>query len=664
MSASEQTNTSVLIGVDTGGTYTDAVLVDSHSHRVLSSAKALTTPDDLAVGVSQALESISTHLSGLDVSFVSVSTTLATNAVVEGTGSPVLVLLAGFDEKMIERTGIVDSFPDAQIHRVPGGHDHHGAEREALDLDAVRHGVQDATNVNAVAVASAFAVRNPAHEHAIRDLVLAETSLPVTISSELSAALDAPRRALTTTLNARLLSRISDLVTAVETSTRELGIDAPILIAKGDGSLASAQLVRRRPIETVLSGPAASLVGAGALCGLDNFILSDVGGTTTDVGRVVDGRLRLSSDGARIGAWRTMVEAIDIRTTGLGGDSASRQEDASLRLGPERRVPVSLVGVDHPQVLSDLKGQLADPPPRDVAGVFVWSPSGHDGEGAQHSGVEQRILERLSAGKPVALAEVSSGAVDRRALDALSARGVVRFGGFTPSDAAHVLGQQSQWNAEVALAAAELHGWYAGENAIQFAHRVRSEMIARSGACVLAAAFGDDTIGPSNPLVNAVLSGQSMIGAVEVGLTLNTAVVAVGGPAGVFYPDVAQRIGAQMVIPDEFAVANAVGAAVGHVVARAITEIHTDGPGAYRMITGAGTEVFDDVDAAVSTAVETARSEARDRLMDRTPTGVTLAEPIEHLDIERHDDPNAKDGDGLYRATVRVELRARPVRLS
>ncbi|MBT8240308.1 MAG: hypothetical protein KJN63_03695 [Acidimicrobiia bacterium] len=130
---------SLIVGVDTGGTYTDAVLLDAMSMEVLSSAKALTTRGDLSVGVSNALDLISEGLDPAAVALVSVSTTLATNAVVEGHGSPVLVVLVGFDAAMLERSGIQSAFNDVIIEQVDGGHDHHGNEQVPLDLDALRH---------------------------------------------------------------------------------------------------------------------------------------------------------------------------------------------------------------------------------------------------------------------------------------------------------------------------------------------------------------------------------------------------------------------------------------------------------------------------------------------------------------------------------------------
>ncbi|NNJ75594.1 MAG: hydantoinase/oxoprolinase family protein, partial [Anderseniella sp.] len=227
---------SYLIGVDTGGTYTDAAVMDAATNEVLASAKALTTRGDLAVGVCEAIERVLSALGGDSaaaaslVRLVSVSTTLATNAVVEGHGSPVCVVLVGFDETMVQRSGLSSAFPGLVVERIAGGHDHNGGEAAKLDVAALadvvdKHGAA----VEAFAVASQFAVRNPAHELAARDFITGKTSLPVTVSTELASALDAPRRALTAALNARLISRISLLIKAVQHAMDRFGIDAPLM---------------------------------------------------------------------------------------------------------------------------------------------------------------------------------------------------------------------------------------------------------------------------------------------------------------------------------------------------------------------------------------------------------------------------------------------------
>ena len=261
---------SYLIGVDTGGTYTDAAVINAAGHVIIASAKSITTKGDLSIGVTDAIKGAIAKLpSGLhprDISLVSVSTTLATNAVVEGHGAQVGVILIGFDAAMVERTGIAKAFPGMPIAVIAGGHDHGGDAKAPLDIEALTSAVRGMA-VEAFAVAASFAVRNPSHEHQARELIIEATGKPVTLSTELTSALDAPRRALTAVLNARLIARISTLIEAVQRAMARLEIVCPLMIVKGDGTLALAEKVALRPIETILSGPAASLVGAAWLSG-------------------------------------------------------------------------------------------------------------------------------------------------------------------------------------------------------------------------------------------------------------------------------------------------------------------------------------------------------------------------------------------------------------
>ena len=443
---------SYLIGVDTGGTYTDAAVLDAGNHKVLASAKALTTRGDLAIGVSEAIERALNELpsgAAARVKLVSVSTTLATNAVVEGHGSPVCVVLIGFDETMVQRSGLTTAFPGLVVERIAGGHDHNGGEVTKLDMDALAAlAGKHKGAVEAFAVASQFAVRNPAHEHAARDFLIAKTGLPVTCSTELASALDAPRRALTAALNARLISRISLLIVAVEKAMKTFGINAPLMITKGDGSLARASTVALRPIETVLSGPAASLVGAASLSGLNDFILSDMGGTTTDLGVFENGRPQVNEQGADVGGWRTMVQAIDVRTLGLGGDSEVTFDVKGVpTVGPRRAVPVSLIASRFPEVLESLEATLSEPESSSMAGRFVMLPLGRSGEGADPAGLNGRERELLASitERPLPLSKVAAGSGSQRALEGLARKGHVQLAGFTPSDAAHVLNMQANW---------------------------------------------------------------------------------------------------------------------------------------------------------------------------------------------------------------------------
>ncbi|MEO9166918.1 MAG: hydantoinase/oxoprolinase N-terminal domain-containing protein, partial [Aestuariivirga sp.] len=258
--------TSLIIGIDTGGTYTDAVVIDAVGHRILASAKAITTKGDLAIGVGDALRMAIAGVVSFNadhVKMVSVSTTLATNAIVEGHGGNVALALIGFDEAMEQRSGLAEAFGSMPIQRFVGGHDHAGREVAALDEVGLRAwAAAVGPTVTAFAVVSCFATRNGEHELRAAEIIATETGRPVTLSHQLADALDAPRRAQTSVLNARLVWRVSSLVEAVRSAMAELKINCPLMLMKGDGSLASAEAVAQRPIETVLSGPAASLIGA------------------------------------------------------------------------------------------------------------------------------------------------------------------------------------------------------------------------------------------------------------------------------------------------------------------------------------------------------------------------------------------------------------------
>ena len=194
----------LLLGIDTGGTYTDAVIYDD-AHGVVATAKALTTRHDIGVGLSEAARAVLKD-SGTppeDIVLVSISTTLATNALVEGQGGRVALILVGFSDVGYPRAKLLALRGDPCIS-ISGGHDAHGEERNVLDLEALDEALKTLPeDVAAFAVASMFAVRNPAHEQALRERLSMKTGLPVTCSHELSSRLDGPRRALTCVLNAR-----------------------------------------------------------------------------------------------------------------------------------------------------------------------------------------------------------------------------------------------------------------------------------------------------------------------------------------------------------------------------------------------------------------------------------------------------------------------------
>ncbi len=653
-----------IIGIDTGGTYTDAAIIDPIAKRVVCSAKAITTKGNYAIGVTEAMKAALAQAPAIgskQIAMVSVSTTLATNAVVEGHGSQVAALLIGFDDGMVERTKIAASFAGLPIIRVDGGHDHNGDERAKLDVAKLSREVKAvAGNVAAIAVASGFAVRNAKHEQMARDIIARETQLPVTLSSELSSALDAPRRALTAVLNARLISRITQLVRAVENAMASLGIKAPLMIVKGDGSLARAEMVALRPIETVLSGPAASLIGAKWLTGLDDLVMSDMGGTTTDIGVLLNGRPQIAEQGAEVGGWRTMVKAIDITTIGLGGDSEVHIGlNGALTIGPQRAVPVSLIGARYPEVKAILEADLAEKEGGSLLGKFLLLPFGAQTQEVQ--GLNKHEAEVLAEvrERPIALRKIAVSSAANRALQSLRKKGLVQLASVTPSDCAHTLGLQANWSKDAAVLATKLSTRFrdmkeaTDERTQNFAHDVWSKTVELSARAILATLFPAKVA--DGVLINAVCEGNGALGLADVVIRPRHPIVAVGGPVKVYYEELGRRLNAEVVFADHCDVANAVGAAAGLVSHEVTFAVEGDGKGLFRVQGLGQSEVFTSGQAALAAAIAKAEASAIEIANAHGAFEATVESKI-----VRHLMPEAVDDEGLVSATVVASASGRP----
>ncbi|MEZ5166209.1 MAG: hydantoinase/oxoprolinase N-terminal domain-containing protein [Acidimicrobiales bacterium] len=229
----------VFVGIDTGGTFTDAVVYDrpyDDDGRLLGAAKAPTTHADLTAGITAALDGAlaDAGVTGGDVAMVALSTTLATNALVEGMGRPAGLVLIGFEQAVLDRGGLRSALGADPVILVAGGHTTHGTEQARFDGAALAAALDSIDRpVEGFAVTGQFAVRNPDHEIAARDLIRARTGLPVTCSHELSDALDGPRRSITALLNARLIGLIDALVTTTRAALTARGVTAPIMVMRG-----------------------------------------------------------------------------------------------------------------------------------------------------------------------------------------------------------------------------------------------------------------------------------------------------------------------------------------------------------------------------------------------------------------------------------------------
>ena len=664
----------ILLGIDTGGTYTDAVLFDEQSGQVVATAKALTTRRDLSVGIREAAESVlkSSGVEPASVALVSLSTTLATNALVEGQGGRVALVLIGFDDAAASRAGIVDALRGDPCLRIAGGHDAAGRECEALDLAALERAIGDARGaIDAFAVAGMFAVRNPEHEFAVRDVLRDRTGLPVTCGHELSSRLDSPRRAMTCVLNARLVPVIQRLLEAADRSFTGLGVSAPMMVVRGDGALVGAEVARLKPVETILSGPAASLVGAFHLTGERDALVSDIGGTTTDYALLADGWPRLDAGGATVGGFRTMVEAVAMRTVGLGGDSEVRwgsegsggASGQRLLIGPRRLVPLSLLATEHPELVADtLERQRAAPRRGGGIGRFALRIDAVDRADISPSRREAMLLDRLAAG-PASLDRLLESQAETGALESLVGRGRVMLCGVTPSDAAHVLGIHDAWSSDAALAGVSLFAEQQDSRGVAIAPDARSMsraivdvLVERSAEVLLQAACDHDGHGYAD-LGRYLLRAVSIPDErplVDFSVRLDRSVIGLGAPAPAYYPAVAARLGTRAVVPEHAGVANAVGAVVGGVRVRATGTIVRPDDGLYRVFAGRRPRDFPDLEAATAHARRLLEAQARQESIDAGAGEVNVS-------FERRDRTAVVEGrETLVESTVVAVASGRP----
>lgn len=659
---------SLFLGVDTGGTYTDAVILDDATDRVLGKAKSLTTRQDLSLGIGRAVDAAleSAGIAPGDVAMVSLSTTLATNALVEGQGGRVALVFIGFDESDLERGGLSEALGGDPVIRLAGGHSHAGQEAAAFDAAGLEAALAE-HHVMGFAVAARFATRNPTHELAARDIIRRVTGRPVTCSHELSANLNGPKRALTAVLNARLIGMIDRLVAACESHVKKRGIDAPLMVVRGDGALISAAMVRERPIETILSGPAASIVGARWLTGATDALVSDIGGTTTDIAMLKGGLPEIDPLGARVGGYRTMVEAVAMRTTGLGGDSEAHLIltglEGGFRLGPRRLIPVSLLAVDHGAMVHDALDRA----------LGMESVGEHDGRfvipmGFEPAGLTPReaaLLARIT--HPMALAAALTSRLEVAAMERLVARGLVMLAGVTPSDASHVLGGLSDWDAGAAEKALRLlarrrngRGDRMAGDAATLARAIVDQLTEQTATCLLEAAFGEDAAFEGqdgdtlaqHPMLKAALNQHR--GVMELSARVGVPIIGLGASAPFYYGAVGVRLGAQMILPEHSGVANAIGAVVGQVSQRATGLVTSAGEGQFTAHMTYGPERYSSKEAAIDAMLVALTADAIAR--------ARLAGADELLIATNQDERGAKvEGRAMFvEATITVTASGRP----
>lgn len=608
------------LGIDAGGTYTDAVVYDLGRRELLAKAKALTTYSDFVKGIREALAQLPDALLRR-VRVTALSTTLATNSIVEGRGHRVGIIALspwGWTEEQVGHTPLIN---------VPGAVSITGEVLHPLDEISCRAAVEtlvDAEGCEAIVVAGYATVRNPEQANRVREIILEMRDVPVVCSHEVSRRLNGIFGAQTAVANAALLPAIRALIDSVRRALADFGVAGGLMVVKGDGTPVDESVARERPVETILSGPAASVSGARILTGCRDALVIDVGGTTTDCAIVEDGHVAVSKDGARVGSWVMGVDAVEVSTAGLGGDSRlDFTRDRRISVGPMRSIPLCaaadefsyikdwLVNFDIERHSGDLDTSALD--------VLVLGEEPRVRCGPR----EEQLLHVLRDGPVPAV-----GAADEMGLPShillplsrLEACGAVKRSALTPTDLLHVQGRFTRWDTEAAELALKAFAAVYGdtpENTLDaamiaftrglFEQIVRREVSAESPKlCELPADW-------SFLMDKAFADSGAGLG---VKLSLRRPIVAVGAPAGAFVPDVARHLAADVVIPEHADVANAIGAIGSEVTVREEVLIKPGQRSGYVLHGSQERAEYVELERATQEAVELSRQRALGRAVE------------------------------------------------
>lgn len=604
------------IGIDTGGTYTDAVVYDLETQQTLSYGKALTTHHRLTGGILGALDSLSRE--SLDkADFLALSTTLATNACVEGIGG---------NAKLI--------FINVEVKTVQEMHEKYGlpAPREIYFLDTSTPGWQDDlldsqaefAGCDSLAIVQIFARQDHARlEKKVRELLEPRLGIPCVCGYDLFQDLNVLRRGASTLLNARLIPVIKSFLSAVQEALAVRRLKLPIVIVRSDGSLMSLDFTLRHPVETLLCGPAASIMAGAKLTDQKDALVVDMGGTTTDIAIIKDHLPVTVKSGISIGSWKTFVKGLYVDTFGLGGDSAVRYRDGELYLDTRRVVPLCMLAAEYPQVylqLARLNETVSSPHPLFLHEFLVLQQDIENH--SAYNELDKKLCRCLKNG-PLSLSQAAAAVnKDIYSLNTtqLEANGIIIRSGLTPTDIMHIRGDFSRFRRDAAVLGVAFTAMCVKKSPEQLADEVyrmvEQKLYSNLVRILLKQEHAFYEKNEDNPVLQKLIEDSyksaiaSSPGFLSQRFTTAATLIGIGAPIHIFLQRVAELLGTTAVFPQHAEVANALGAVIGNISASfrvLIKPVYTpSGISEYQVFGPDETAVFEEYESAKKAAIEIA----------------------------------------------------------
>ncbi len=535
-----------IIGIDTGGTYTDAVVISKQEKKVIATAKSPTTHYNLSIGISTCLQKLfkNAKLHPNDVVQVGVSTTLATNTVVEGKGAGVGLIVAGPTRQF--------QLPVVSMSMIKGGHNHLGDEIEKLDMEMLVDAIVNFKGlVDTYAVCSSMSIINSAHEKVMSKAISLIDPKPVFCSHEVSSRPGIKERAATTVLNAMLMPVMNDFLVGMQDSLVSLGLAGNVLIIRGDATPMDISNTHRQAASTVASGPAATAWYGLHFSPQADALIVDVGGTTTDITIIKDGKPVLDEAGSLIGEWQTQIDAVKMSTVGTGGDShALINTKGQLTVGPARVLPLA----------------MSDKSP---------SPSTWIGKGLQCKCVmaaPEITAEEAQHDKVLAYLQEKGPSTPKQLKDALEIAEITLVShlkelaqlqltvetGFTPTDALHVLGELELGRRESSEEGAKQLAAACNMSVEDFCRNVLRGVEQKIEDAILDHILKIE-IGKT---MTGFFPGYRKSNLLDLQFLAKIPIVGIGAAARYLLPGVAERLKTEVYFADHYEVGNALGAAL------------------------------------------------------------------------------------------------------
>ena len=623
------------IGIDTGGTYTDAVVYDFNDNTVLYSAKSLTTKEDLSIGILSVLDKLPYDvIKGVKV--ISLSTTLATNACVEDKGGRAKLIFFGGDRKVIDNLGKKYGLPAADDIYIQESYTRFSGQVEReLDWESFETNLGDICNdLDGIGVIEMFAMKNNAViEKKAKDIISEKTDLPVVCGYELFSDLNCLQRGAGTLLNAKLFPIIKEFINAIKSALEKRNISASLIIVRSDGSLMSEEFAYLHPVETLICGPASSVLGSAKLVNAPNSIIVDMGGTTTDIAIIKDYVPVKVKDGVSIGKWRTYVKGLYLKTVGLGGDSAVHFDDSNnIFLEEYRVIPLCVGAQQYPVITENINNINSENLMPNLHEHYILIKDISDSD--RYTADEKRICGLLKE-NPMTLNDIAvkfDVSTRRIKMDNLIKEGIIQICGLTPTDIMHIKGDFNDFDKSCSLAGAEYVARFTGITVDELCDIVYDEIKRKIYLNVITILLENENneymiSGVSDnvkKLINEsyVMAKTADTNFLKLNFKTDFKLVGIGAPIHIFLDDVAKYLSTEAIIPKYHEVANAVGAVASDIyVTYAVeikpiyTEIGIDGYTVY------GVNRFDEYKDAENFAVSEAKDNALKEAMSRGADG-------------------------------------------